>query len=189
MPVTVEPSTFTMVDFDADRIAELGAELAAKAGIADDVPVRIEVDERTPLAGAELVSHDPVVHVRVESGALESTKRIRQLDDDTAADALGRMLLRAADRRRSDFADAPAESDLTVPQRTTWDVYAVGRIARMGYPVRRQRYLYAFRNRHGFTDAADGAFEELWSGDDLGWADLDRLSETTAQSNPGALAG
>ena len=65
----------------------------------------------------------------------------------------------------------------------------MGRVARMGYPVRRQRYLYAFRNRHGFTDAADGAFEELWSGEDLSWADLDRLSETTAQSNPGALAG
>src|SRR3546814_15949041 len=101
MPVTVEPSTFTMVDFDADRIAELGAELAAKAGIADDVPVRIEVDERTPLAGAELVSPDPVVHIRVESGALVSTKRIRQPDDHPADDVLGRMLLLAPSWPRS----------------------------------------------------------------------------------------
>ena len=59
MPVTVEPSTFTMVDFDADRIAELGAELAAKAGIADDVPVRIEVDERTPVGGVQAVVSAP----------------------------------------------------------------------------------------------------------------------------------
>ena len=56
-----------------------------------------------------------------------------------------------------------------MPQRTALDVYAVGRLARMGYSVRRQRWLYTFRNRHGFTDAGDGSFELLWSGDGLTW--------------------
>jgi len=187
MPTTVEPSTFTMVDFDAARIAQLTDELAAKVGLGGDVDIRIEVDETTPLSRTELVSVDPVLHIRTESGALEDPKRIRQLSDDAVADVLGRQLLRAADRRRDGFGEAPPDEELTVPQRTAWDVYAVGRLFRLGYPVRRQRWLYAFRNRHGFTDAADDAFEQLWHGEDLAWADIDRLSETTASINPGPL--
>ena len=44
MPTTVEPSTFTMVDFDAGRIAALTDELARKVGLADEVDIRVEVD-------------------------------------------------------------------------------------------------------------------------------------------------
>lgn len=185
MPTTVEPSTFRMVDFDAGQIAALTDELARKVGL-DDVDIRVEVDETTPLGRTELVSLDPV-HIRTESGSLENPKRIRQFSEESATDVLGRYLLRAADRRRPGFGDAPADSDLSVPQRTAWEVYAVGRLARMGYPVRRQRWLYAFRNRHGFTDTADGAFEQLWHGEELTWAEIDRLSEATAATNPGPL--
>jgi len=187
MPTTVEPSTFTMVDFDAGRIAALADELAGKAGLDGDVQIRIEVDETTPLGRTELVAHEPVLHIRTESGAFEDPKRIRQFSEDAATDVLGRYLLRAADRRRPGFGDAPIDAELTVPQRTAWEVYAVGRLARMGYPVRRQRWLYAFRNRHGFTDAADGAFEQLFGGDGLTWPEIDRLSEATAATNPGPL--
>jgi hypothetical protein len=186
MPTTVEPSTFTMVDFDAARIAALTDELARKVGLADDVQVFVEVDETTPLGRTELVSLDPI-HIRTESGSFENPKKIRQFSEESATDVLGRYLLRAADRRRDGFGEAPPDSELTVPQRTAWEVTAVGRLARMGYPVRRQRWLYAFRNRHGFTDDADGAFEQLWDGDDLVWADIDRLSQTTAATNPGPL--
>lgn len=186
MPTTVEPSSFTMVDFDAERIAALTDELARKVGLAGEVEIRVEVDETTPLGRTDLVSVDPV-HIRTESGSFEDPKRIRQFSEESATDVLGRYLLRAADRRQPGFADAPADGDLTVPQRTAWEIYAVGRMARMGYAVRRQRWLYAFRNRHGFTDDADGAFEQLWGGDDLAWADIDRLSETSAATNPGPL--
>src|SRR5690606_37357818 len=48
MPTTVDPSTFTMVDFDGAEIAALADELAAKVGLGDDVQVVIEVDETTP---------------------------------------------------------------------------------------------------------------------------------------------
>lgn len=186
MPTTVEPSTFTMVDFDAAQIAALTDELAAKVGLGDDVQVLVEVDETTPLGRTELVSLEPV-HIRTESGAFENPKRIRQFSEESATDVLGRYLLRAADRRRDGFGDAPPDGELTVPQRTAWEVYAVGRLARMGYPVRRQRWLYAFRNRHGFTDDADSAFEQLWGGDQLSWSEIDRLSEATAATNPGPL--
>lgn len=187
MPVTVEPSTFTMVDFDAARIAELTEELARKAGLGADAQIRIEVDETTPLGHTEVLSVEPVLHIRTESGSFEDPKRIRQFSEDAASDVLGRYLLRAADRRDPDFGAAPLDADLTVPQRTAWDVYAVGRLARMGYRVQRQRWLYAFRNRHGFTDEADSAFEQLWHGERLTWAEIDRLSESTAATNPGPL--
>ena len=186
MPTTVQPSTFRMVDFDADRIAALTDELARKVGLDEGIEITVEVDETTPLGRTDLVSVDPV-HIRTESGSFENPKKIRQFSEDSATDVLGRYLLRAADRRKPEYADAPADEDLTVPQRTAWEIYAVGRMARMGYAVRRQRWLYAFRNRHGFTDDADGAFEQLWGGDDLTWSDIDRLSETTAATNPGPL--
>lgn len=186
MPTTVEPSTFRMVDFDAARIAALTDELAHKVGLDGEVEIRVEVDETTPLGRTDLVSVDPV-HIRTESGSFEDPKKIRQFSEESATDVLGRYLLRAADRRQPGFADAPADDDLTVPQRTAWEIYAVGRMARLGYAVRRQRWLYAFRNRHGFTDDADTAFEQLWGGEDLTWSDIDRLSETTAATNPGPL--
>ena len=186
MPTTVDPSVFTMVDFDSGQIAALADELAGKVGLGRDVQVIVEVDETTPLGRTELVSLDPV-HIRTESGAFENPKQIRQFSQDAATDVLGRYLLRAADRRRDGFGDAPPDSELTVPQRTAWEVSAVGRLAAMGYPVRRQRWLYAFRNRHGFTDDADGAFEQLWGGQDLTWTEIDQLSQTTAATNPGPL--
>lgn len=187
MPTTVEPSTFRLVDFDADEIAALTEELARKVGLEEGVEIRVEVDETTPLGRTDLVSVDPV-HIRTESGSFEDPRKLRKFSVDSATDVLGRYLLRAADRRRAEFADAPADDELTVPQRTAWEIYAVGRMARMGYPVRRQRWLYAFRNRHGFTDDADGAFEELWAGEDLTWSAIDRLSETSAATNPGPLS-
>jgi hypothetical protein len=186
MPTTVEPSTFTLVDFDAGEIAALTDELARKVGLGDDVAILIEVDETTPLGRTELVSLDPV-HIRTESGAFENPKRIRQFSEDSATDVIGRYLLRAADRRRDGFGDVPPDGELTVPQRTAWEVHAVGRMARMGYSVRRQRWLYAFRNRFGFTDQSDDAFERLWDADELTWAEIDRLSEATAATNPGPL--
>lgn len=186
MATTVEPSTFTYVDYDAEEIAKLTDELARKVGLGDEVEIRVEIDETSPLGHTDLVSVDPV-HIRTESGSFENPKKLREFSEETATDVLGRYLLRAADRRGPEFRDAPADEDLTVPQRTAWEIYAVGRMARLGYPVRRQRWLYAFRNRHGFTDMADDAFEQLWNGDGLTWEQIDELSRETAATNPGPL--
>ena len=65
-----------------------------------------------------------------------------------------------------------ADSALTLPQLVAWEVYSNGRLGRLGYPMQRQRWLYHFRNRHGFTDAADAAFERLWDTDDLSWSEI-----------------
>jgi hypothetical protein len=57
-----------------------------------------------------------------------------------------------------------------------WQVHCVGRLGRLGHHVQRQRRLYQFRNRHGFTDAADEAFARLWDADRLSWAEIDAIS-------------
>jgi len=50
--------------------------------------------------------------------------------------------------------------------------------------VQRQRRLYQFRNRHGFTDAADAAFAKLWEADDLTWADISATSQEALAALP-----
>lgn len=176
MPVVVRPERFSLVDFDADVIRSLVEGLAADVGLPADLEITIDVDETTPLGSAKVTSRDPVV-ISLESGALEDAKRVRQFDATGAADVLGRLLFEVRDRRDPAFADAPDEGDLTLPLSSAWQAYCVGRLQRLGHKTQRQRRLYHFRNRHGFTDAADAAFAQLWDGQDLTWSDISALSE------------
>jgi hypothetical protein len=68
-----------------------------------------------------------------------------------------------------------------------WDVYGSARLVRLGHfhYNQRQRRLYHFRNRHGFTDVADAAFEQLWSGDGLTWDDLVAASDRALAARDG----
>lgn len=112
----------------------------------------------------------------------------RTLSDRLTADVLGRLLFRAADRRSPGFADAPADDELDLAQQTAWDSYSMGRLERLGYDVRKPRRLYHFRNRHGFNDVADAAFEKLWTGEGLTWADLDAVCQETAAARAAVSA-
>jgi hypothetical protein len=176
MPVEVHPETFSLVQFDAGEIRALVEELAAKIGLPPDLAVRVEVDETTPLGNARLSSIEPPV-LSLESGALEDAKAPRQLAPIGAADVLGRLLFELRDRLDPRFADAPPADKLTLQQASAWQAYCVGRLGRLGYTVQRQRRLYHFRNRHGFTDAADASFDRLWRGEDLTWADVQAASD------------
>jgi hypothetical protein len=176
MPVVVRPEEFTLVFFDPAELQSLVAGLVAEVGLPADVDVTLEVDETTPLGNARISSVDPVV-ISVESGGLEDAKAPRQLDPVAATDVLGRLLFEVKDRLDPAFGDPPAIDELTLPQASAWQSYCVGRVGRLGHKVQRQRRLYHFRNRHGFTDAADAAFDRLWSGDGLTWADISALSE------------
>jgi hypothetical protein len=177
--VTVTPEEWQFVKFDGARIAAVAEKLLDQIGL--DRPLRIEVDETTPLGHAAVTSLDPLV-ISAESGAIEDPKKPRQLSEQAAADVFGRLLFRAKDRLDPAFGDAPDDSELTLPQSVAWDAYAVGRTARLGYPVSRQRRLYHFRNRHGFTDVADAAFARLWEADGLSWADLQAVCDETSAS-------
>lgn len=184
MTVTVSPEKFTMVNFDSDVIAGIAQKLLDQIGL-PDLDVQITVDETSPLGRTHVTSLDPVV-IEAESGALEDPKKPRGLSEHGTADVLGRALLRVADRRQPEFADAPSDADLTLPQSVAWAVYSNGRLERFGYPSQRQRWLYHFRNRHGFTDAADAAFDRLWEGPSFSWAEIVAISDDAIARQPAA---
>lgn len=170
--VTVTPKQFTFVQFDADEIAGIARELAEQLGLAN--PISIMIDEATPLAKvrAEVAgtSSDSPITLWLESGALEDTQRLTTFSRDRAREALGRLLLRAADRMRDDFAGVPDDLSLSLREHAAWDAYCAGRLARLGVAVNQQRWRYNYRNRFGFADTTDRAFDALWIADDLGWA-------------------
>ena len=176
MPVEVRPETFSMVMFDANEIRAIVEKLAAEVGLPADLAITVDIDETTPMGRSLLQSLEPVV-LSLESGALEDPKRPRQLNEDGAIDVLGRLLFEVRDRLDPAFGEAPAEDDLTLPESVAWQVYCVARLGRLGHRVQRQRRLYHFRNRHGFTDAADEAFNRLWTAEGLTWADIAGISE------------
>jgi hypothetical protein len=174
MTVTVTPAEFTFVLFDAGTIRDAVEELLDRIGMAGR-DVQLEVDESSPIARVQVQPGDPIVVV-AESGAFEDTRKPRELSALAVATACGRMLLRTRDRETA-FADAPGDDELTLPQVAAWDAYSIGRLGRLGYEVNRQRWLYNFRNRHGFTDAGDRTFEALWTADGLSWAELSAASD------------
>jgi len=172
--VSVSPEEFTFVRYDAAEIAAIVAELAEQLEIAN--PIRVVVDESTPLAKVyeeiDAASSDATITLHAESGALEDRRHPMSFSASGARESLGRVLLRAHDRMRPDFADAPADLDLTLEQNAAWDTYCAGRLARMGVDTNQQRWRYNHRNRFGFNDDVDALFDRLWSSDDLGWVDV-----------------
>jgi len=175
VPVEVRPEEFSMVSFDAAEIRALVEKLVGEVGLPPELPVVVEIDETTPMGHAHATSVDPVV-LSLESGALEDPKRPRQVSTEGATDVIGRLLFEVRDRLDPAFGDPPEDGDLTLAQASSWQTYCVGRLGRLGHKVQRQRRLYHFRNRHGFTDAADAAFDHLWTADGLTWADIEAAS-------------
>ena len=178
MNVTVTPQTFNFVAYDAALIQRVAEELLASLGMSDR-DVDIEVDETTPLARTRVVLGDTIA-IRAESGAFEDTKRPRQQSDVATATSLGRVLLRVRDRLTGGFGEAPPDDELTLAQVAAWETYSVGRLSRLGIEVNEQRWRYNFRNRHGFTDEADQAFNRLWSSDGLTWGELEAICNQAA---------
>jgi hypothetical protein len=178
MTVTVTPDQFHFVSFDADIIRRIGDSLVAALGI--DRPVSVTVDETTPLARTTVELGDTIA-IRAESGAFEDTRKPRHQSEVATATSLGRVLLRARDRLVGGFGEAPADGALSLAQTAAWETYCVGRLARLGIAVNQQRWRYNFRNRHGFTDHADGAFDRLWSSDGLTWGELDEISRDASR--------
>ena len=179
MSVTVTPQTFNFVAYDAALIQRVGEELLASLGL-DDRDLNIEVDETTPLARTR-VEVGNAISIRAESGAFADTKRPRQQSEVATATSLGRVLLRVKDRLTGGFGEAPPDDELTLAQVAAWETYSVGRLGRLGIEVNEQRWRYNFRNRHGFTDQADEAFNRLWNSDGLTWGELEAICASIDQ--------
>jgi hypothetical protein len=175
MSVTVTPEEFTLVLFDAATIEATLADLMARLGLADQA-LRVDVDETTPIVRVSIQAGNPIV-LEAGSGAFEDPRLPRHLSTVHIATNAGRAILRVRDRSDGSFSEAPPDDDLTLPQAAAWDAYCVGRLGRLGYTVHEPRWRYNFRNRHGFTDVADAAFDRIWNADVLTWAELTALSE------------
>ncbi len=180
MSITVTPQEFRFVAYDAALIERVAHELVALLGMADR-DVSIEVDETTPLSRIRLQIGD-TISIRAESGAFEDTKRPRQQSENATATSLGRALLRAKDRMTGGFGEAPPDEELTLAQVAAWETYCVGRLARLGVDVNQQRWRYNFRNRHGFTDDADRAFNRLWDSEGLTWSEVEAICAGSPKS-------
>lgn len=175
MTVTVTPQTFNFVTYDAALIQRVAEELLASLGMIDR-DVAVEVDETTPLSRLRVEIGD-TIKIRAESGAFEDTKRPRQQSEVATATSIGRVLLRVRDRLGGGFGEAPPDDQLSLAQVAAWETYCVARLARLGVEVNEQRWRYNFRNRHGFTDDADEAFNRLWTSDGLTWGELQGVTE------------
>ena len=172
--VTITPGDFNFVKFDAQEIADVVAEVAESLGVAN--PIRVVIDESTPLARllSEIdgTSSDAQITIHAESGAFEETRRPTYFSYERTATSIGRMLLRARDRMRPDFADVEPDIELSVEELAAWDAYATARLAQLGQAINQQRWRYNYRNRFGFSDETDAAFDRLWECDDIGWSDV-----------------
>jgi hypothetical protein len=178
MIVTVDPPAFSIVHYDPERIAAVVTEVASLVGLPDDVRLDVAVDEQNPFGKTSTAVDGRSVTIQVEGGAFEDPQRLRQFSEDGARLVLGRLLFRIADRLDPAFGDPPPDAELTPAEHTAWDAYAVGRYARRaGVDGGRGRRRYAFRIRHGFSDAADRAFDRLWTASDLTWADITQICE------------
>lgn len=171
MPILLDPPAFTVVKYDPAEITGIAARIAALVGFAPDTSITVRVDERTVLARVRVAGVDPIV-IDVEGGAFEDPKHPRMLSVERTELALGRAFFLVADRRSGRFDGAPADAKLTLAEAMVWDTYGAGRCRQIGVDVPRQRHLYAFRNRLGFTDRADATFERLWNASGLSWDDL-----------------
>jgi hypothetical protein len=151
-------------------------EVGALVGLPDDLRIAVAVDERSQFGKASATVEGRSVTLAVEGGAFEDPQRLRRFSEENSRLVLGRLLFRVADRLDARFGDPPADADLTPAEHAAWDAYAVGRYARRaGIDGGRGRRRYAFRIRHGFTDAADRCFDRLWAESDLTWADVQEI--------------
>ena len=174
-----------MVEYDAAQIAALVERLADQIDLGDrDIEVRI--DETVPLTRVRIASTDPLV-LEIDGGAFEDPKRLRQYYEPAALRTVGRLLFQARDLLQPEFGSPPDREELELPQRLAWDTYAVGRLGGLGYDTQKQRWLYAFRTRHGFSDGVDRAFELLWGGSGLTWAEIDQISADAIRSTPSEI--
>lgn len=182
--ITVLPEQFTLVDYEAPAIAAVAADLRGRVGLPADLPIEVRIDETTPLGRAYLDSTDPVV-LSVESGAFEHLHQPRQFDPERASEVVGRLLFRLRDRLDPGFGEPLPDDKLTLSLSSAWDVYAMGRLSRLGYTAQRPRRLYQFRVRHGFSDHVDAIFTRLWDAEGLDWPAIEELSAQATSSGSG----
>jgi hypothetical protein len=185
--VRVSPDPFTVVPYDVPLIAGLVEEAAALVGFPAAVEIDLTVDEDLPhpLVGTASDVVDGRAVLWMSGGNLENPQQTRAFSEPAARLELTQMVLRANDRLGDGFDSAPDDVALTLAERVAWDAWTHARAGRLGLPTRRTRMVYDFRLQHGFTDAADAAFDRLWNAETLTWDGLREIcKETGAADRP-----
>ncbi len=170
--MSVSPETFTLVEYEAGQIQAVFDDMVTRVpGLPEGLTAEIQIDEELSTARVAVQSIEPLV-LAMESGAFENTKQPRTFGVEASENAFGRLLFEVADRLSDDFGAPAIDDPLEFTERIAWDAYCFGRLSRIGVRVFKPKHVYNFRNRHGFSDAADAAFEKLWSADNLTWSDI-----------------
>lgn len=173
---SVSPESFELVHYDAAEIGRVfDSVLDTIPGLPDGLDVSISVKEDLPTTRGWIDSLDPLA-LTVESGALENTRAPRTFGEEAASASFARLLLEYRDRLDPAFGAPSLDVEIDYDDRISWHVYCYGRATRLGHRVFKPRYLYDFRNRHGFTDAADANYEMLWEAESLTWSDISGLA-------------
>jgi hypothetical protein len=179
--LTVSPDPFNLVVFDSAVVRALLEELAGTLELPTDVDISLTIDEALPhpILGTMADVVDRHVDLWCTGGCFEARDRTRAFSERHARAEISAMLLRARDRLRGGFEDAPRDADLHPGERAAWDAYTAGRLAALGHRIHHQKRLYDFRLQHGFTDAADAAFERLWTIGTTTWPAIQEVCVAT----------
>ena len=182
--ITVTPTTFEKVEYDADVLASWAqAALERVLGAGRDLDVEIRVDENAATTTATLVSLDPI-RFEVDGGAVENLRDPRRMGEHEASIVFTRLFLEVYDRNLAVFGAPAMDDEVSQRHRMAWDVNLFGRVARLGLELHEPRYRYNFRNRHGFSDHADAMFDELWNGGDTTWRRITAWSDAALDPSP-----
>jgi hypothetical protein len=176
--ITVVPDTYTKVDYDVEAL-RTGVQRSWQRvmGTARELDLEIRLDEDAATTRFSVLSLDPLI-VEVDGGAIENLRDPRTLGENEVELAFTRLFLEVYDRQLAVFGAPPLDEELSQAHRTAWDVNLFGRVARRGVRLHKPRYLYNFRNRHGFTDHADAIFEQLWDAGDTTWRRIADFSDS-----------
>jgi hypothetical protein len=185
--ISLTPETFTLVKYDAAALLAVAQDAAAAVGVPEDTALVIEVDEALP--GPLIASASEAAPGRFScwfsGGCFEDPKRQAELQPEMSKSEFGAAFLRARDRLDGGFEDAPSDSDISERQRAIWDVYADGRLKRLGgFLVNEARRRYTYRLRAGFNDVADAEYDRIWNADAFSWSELEAVEARLAAADP-----
>ncbi len=167
--ITITPDTFTKVQYDADEIAAVVAEVRSRVdGVPDDLDVELVIAEDEPTTRMSITSLEPLVF-SVEGGCLENTRKPRHFGVEMASVTLAALFIEYLDRTDPAFGAPPLGEPTDLAEKVAWSAAIHGRVERLGYRIHQPKHRYNFRNRLGFSDAADEAFDALWAGRATTW--------------------